>query len=476
MIKKRMLILLGVAAMFTGCGQKNVDYVASEETASVNAGETIDNSGGEATSDEADVSQVVDDGAVPKRVEETIENGGHSIKINADVVGGNSYGNMPIVSLSPVSFSEEDMKRYAETLFDNGEYKIVFPEGVDKESILNRKKELEAELNKAGLSYEEATKSEDYGYLAVELERINYELENFRDVPTNMPKYEDEGIKWYDYSSADYENKLCYMEGLYGGDPAFLYFSNEDGTSSVRFGKKKNFYTGYNVVSTGSLFTFSKDGDNSQNAEEITTGDAKAMADEFMNKLNVTDLTATDVFDLDSDEMCLYTKTGNDPTRCNGYAVYYSKVQNDLSIPFSSMITDTYTVRGDNNEITALGNESLMVYIRGGEVRGFTYFSPMKTEGTTDVKNVTNFGSIKDIAIEALKKKQEERGEDLYISKIEIGYARVSDPGDYTKMSLVPVIYFFEDDVIAGSAGATPLAVINIIDGSEIEVGEHFVG
>ena len=301
-------------------------------------------------------------------------------------------------------------------------------------------------------------------------------MEDFREPAVSTPKFEDEGIKWYDYSSADYESKLCHMEGLYGGDPAFLYFNCENGTYSVFFGKKKNFYTGYQTVSTGSLFTFSKDGDNSQNAEELSIADAKAIADEFVNKLKVTELTATDVFDLDSDEMCLYSKTGNDSTRCNGYAVFYSKVQNDVSIPFSSMVTDCFSVVGDNNEIISLGNESMIVYLRGGEVRGFSYTSPMKIEGTTDIKNVTNFGSVKEIGIDALKKKQEERAEDIYIKRIEIGYVRVSDPSDPTKMSLVPAIYFFEDNVIAGTAGDTPLAVINIIDGSEIEVGEHYVG
>ncbi len=417
-----LLLAIGLSISTYGCGKNNVDYVAGESEAVT---EVKDADAKTVTESETEESK----GVVGDHIEESYEVNNNTLKIDADVIGRESFGTMPVINISEKSFTEEEMKTYADKLLDPG-YKAVYY-----------------------YSREEAVGDPD--------------------------SFKDEGIKWYHFEDPNgvYESfDYCSIEGKRDGVDTILSFERHDGCDGMFFGsiQKSRYGNMANVINllTGQPGSETANNNTSANKGGLTVGEVTEITDSFLSELDMKEFKSMGVFDLS--EGSLTGEYQNESTGYDGYMVVYHKDYDGFTEPYDQdSIYYNYAVSDvETGEIVQMGYENLIVFVREGKVFAMTYACPVQTDKITTDVNVTDLETLYKCAVDELKNSDRLKTEDCFVKEIRVGYARISDPDDPTKMSLVPALYYYADDWLTGYDPVgfyrTTAIIINAIDGSPI--------
>lgn len=501
-MRRYIALIATFMLLLSGCGNKNVDYVGESDTGS----ESVTTDIREDTSSKKYISDRIEE-------EYGIPNG--MIKFNADVVGLESYDKIPVVSVKTKHLSSEDMEEYARKIFDNGKYEVVNPKQfMSKGELSTRISEIDGEFNVIGTTPEEVESvdseyRENYKYLADEYFRCQELLEgkssgyfdnDWLFDGDGDPRYTDdvlgyviidkdrepfvnEGIKWYECPDNDEGTGVsvyyCVLDGKVNGEAATISFrrvgtSDDQSFDDMIFSVNKNLgYAPFDCpVYSEKLTLVTEDQGSSDNNSGMTYDEIKTLCEDYISGLNLNDFEINRIFDMPEGSLsCAFSEY--DTSKKDGYVVILTRKIAGYSMPYTiryALGTVSLNYDSENNLLHNTELESIQLFVKNGAVCGMRYKAPVEVTEIKENINVTSFENVKEVAVKCMEKNI--AGTDisnLYISDIEIGYTRITDPENICKITYVPAVFFFRDEPVKKVADRDPFLVINAIDGSEID-------
>ncbi|MDE6025647.1 MAG: hypothetical protein K2G45_09350 [Lachnospiraceae bacterium] len=187
------IIILSLVVLFTSCGKAKKDDIAND--LKENAG--MEASGGNAV--EKDVAS-----EIPDTISYVVESGGRTANVDAKIYA-DGYGNVPTFAVTECEDKDEYVLKYAQKLFDKGEYDNVKPY-----EVLSRE-ELEKELQ---FYQEKYSGSEEYSQNRY-TEYIEGLFKNFDD--TKHVDYPDDKLVYTRTEEADADWTFVYEEARLRG-------------------------------------------------------------------------------------------------------------------------------------------------------------------------------------------------------------------------------------------------------------------
>ncbi|MCM1272046.1 MAG: hypothetical protein NC225_03425 [Clostridium sp.] len=171
--KARYFVILGAMIFLTACGNEKKDMIAEDLKENVgqdaSAGNAAQNTGPD---------------AIPEHVSYTVEVGGNTTKVEAEVIA-DGYGKVPTLAAEKCTDKDEYVERYAKRLFDDGDFKNVKPYQVQS------REELEAELQYYQEKYAGNTEySENDNTWRIENRLDFYDDDNYVEYPEGTLVYE----------------------------------------------------------------------------------------------------------------------------------------------------------------------------------------------------------------------------------------------------------------------------------------------
>lgn len=212
--------------------------------------------------------------------------------------------------------------------------------------------------------------------------------------------------------------------------------------------------------------------------DKISKQEAKSLADSFIHDMGLMDFVCSDIgyYSVVLDER--YSERAE-----KEIANYYRNVYEltYLRSVDGVLVTDQKTKRSESNKggnyiKKSWAHESIIITVNGDGIVGFSYNSPMKiTETVVEKASVKPFDDVRDtfeqmivIANATLYDKV-----NIDIDRIELVYARISEPDSFDTGLLVPIWDFRGQDYVFRmehmGAFDTSFLSINAIDGSVID-------
>jgi hypothetical protein len=218
--------------------------------------------------------------------------------------------------------------------------------------------------------------------------------------------------------------------------------------------------------------------DLTQTPVTISEEDAKAMADEFLEKMGIED------FELSESGKYSEMKYGDSLGYQTCYILQYMRVLDGTMVTFDSISKHEEGWVGDSYVKYDWPIESIEFRINDDGIVGFDYNAPLEvTETVVDKSAIKSFDEIKDtfeemILIANAAEYDNDETVKLDINQVVLGYARISEEDSYDTGLMVPVWDFkgskidcFEsnDNVIENYVLYGGLMTINAIDGTVID-------
>ena len=467
--KKFVLSLCLCAAMtcLTACGRKEIVY-NTEETG---------------TGDEGATSVQLQNG-IPQHIEDSLTSGAGEITINADVLNIESYGELPVAIMEIKDWSEQDIKNYAEAVFDKGSAEIVLPIARwSKEELLDGEAEIQAKIEELGYTAETIYNSPDYEYLGNKLGEIRYFIENYDE---NNVLENDGSYKWISREiSAEeetYEMLTCQVKGTIGGQTYCMYVQKwglEQSCGLMIFPEKaqyfaeqswRNIYIDAERVAPDAPI-------GADNICSITEQEAVQQAEAFVNQLGIQGLAVSDTYQarVYTNKIDEETGDGYSEQETKGYLVYFGRTMGGCSTPCVESYLRTECVGMKEEHINgtiqysegerSYGYEGVTVWVTDDGVEHFQYLNPMEvSEISAEQAEVMDFGQ----AYESAMKYMQEKGYQYEIDKIRLCMGRVQYEDSY---ALVPVWSYEYEISFSDVVSYREAVLVNAMDGSIIEIG-----
>ena len=415
-IKRMRIIIVSLAVLIclTSCGKQNVDY--NIDTASEN---TQDEERGE--KENIRKSMVSDSGKA-------------SVEIDADMMI--KTDKLPVVSLSPTPFTEEDMETYSDRLFDKG-------------SVWQ---DLQFHTNEAEVDqYTDSDKltagdKPEYVFDTNVYEKMTGE----NDPLTGKPVTE----------IFEYETASCNLRGSVDGDDCYaLSFYKNDTYARMIFSNLRyaDFYTGMEA--------------DDQNICKYSKEEAETLASDFLVKMGIEGFVPVKT---------LYAKQNVNPeenmdvSQPDAYYIGFARSINGADVMYwdrnfllNPVIYNDETESIEQNAF----HEWISVYITDDGVVQMTYQAPQKIENiSTDEAALLSFDSVQKQA-ESYFRELYLKNEDefmIQINEIELGLAETI--GEDGSSMLVPAWGYYSADHSGMEYSRTCWLLINAVDGSMIDI------
>lgn len=443
----------------TACGRREIAYNTEEM----------------GTGDEGNTSEKSQNG-IPEHIEDSLTSGTGEITVNADVLNIESYGKLPVAIMKIKDWSEQDIKDYAEAVFDKGSAEVVLPiEKWSREKLLDEEAEVQTEIEDLGYTTETIYDSPDYGYLGDKLLMIRYCIENYNEENEHE---DDAAYKWISTEldvgeEGTSERLTCQVKGTIGGKVYGMYVQKwgyEQSCSLMIFPEKGNYYaektlTGYQIEAERVAPDAPVGADN---ICSITEQEAVQQAEAFVSQLGIQGFAVSDVY-----QARCYNADSVQETR--GYLVYFGRAMGGCSTPCvqSYLQTQCIDVKEEHidggTQLTAVGEsygyEGITIWITDDGVEEFLYLNPMEvSEIATEQTEVIDFEQ----AYKSAMKYMQEKGYDYEIDKIKLCMGRVKYEDSY---ALVPVWCYEYDISYSDITSYREAVLVNAIDGSIIDIG-----
>ncbi len=479
----KLFIITMCLCLSTGCSKATDDgNKTSEETTNTETANTVS----------------IDELEIPDgdRIESTITDpeGNVFARIEANVILDRTT-DFPVVTLKKASFTEEDIKTYADAFFDNGEYRNL--RYIDEytvseiDDIIDIYKGYKQEIddNKESMSnlyYDDASSYVDRCISSY----VDLRAKASESVPlrcsTSYEKFDfTRDVNYYidEYSLFMEEYKYCVLEGLHNGVEYTMTFS-KDVESDITYLEVDltspetlvwGDYT-YNQISCDSISRQIEPllyGEG-ENECKYSKQDAIYLCNDIMNTFKIKDMAVIAVNDIDATaylNRCTATHTVREG-KC-GYDVVYGKTINSTSMNYniSNMVYNIWGVNTvyDNGAPYRDGSETLICSVMDSGVVAVKYGLPTVVDTiSSESTPLLAFDNVMSIfenrMIEAYGSDSSYKTENsnIVISKIQLELFRITVDPSKGEYALIPVWNFYWNEYY-------PMITINAIDGSIID-------
>ncbi len=413
-------------------------------------------------------------------------------RIDADVLGSDT-ASYPTTELIKYDFSTDDAKNYATILFDNSEYKYerLFFGATSSESALaietlsDEKKQL-MENPPEHMTSEDIDNQIAYIDESIQFHRDLIESSSadtdLTDDPQYLPSISDSSES-IDPDSTDV-SKHCAFSGTYNNLPYLLGFTKhmitESTSMSFTLADNSTPVWGEYTLDQLSLETMFSEYNNMTTSDDnnlctYSKEDAALLCNNMINSLNITDMAIINIVPIETSVI----KYENDVQiiadrgTC-GYCIVYGKKTNDISLNYSSyqLQTSGDFFDGEYCDLKTLtrGPETLIFRVMDCGIISMNYDLPTIIDSvSTDSTPLLSFDVIMSVFQSEMQKDYgnikfyKTPANNIVISKIKLGLARVTTDAKEGTYTLIPVWDFYIDDY--KNVGIT----INAIDGSRID-------
>lgn len=454
-MKKKILcvgIVILAFASLTGCDKdKKMDYSVSTQEVEEHSG---DNSiGGQELSDEGTKTGISEEG-MPQHITYDVTGKNVTVAVDADVILPNSINYCPVVELSRREFNNEDVKNYADMIFDEGSYFLYMPYSEEQIEFLR---------NKFQNIINETTDDE----LKLNIEN-NYlmDLDFKEELLDSFDVYIDGEIKFYSVPVVDdvYANE-CKLIGTIDGE-YYMLSIGDDGSNSYLSLDKMNLMYAPEDIDPKNFEELSMNNTCSYSMEE-----AQALAEDYLSKLGLDDLSVVRINHVN--RWSLDSSTMDEEEQINGYCIYFGRKYGGYNMVYADhnfySAYGAYDIDEETQEyIPMQGEEFASVYVDDDGIALISVGNPLEEKNTlTDQPVMLSFDSVDQIAQTTMKDYADRGDFAVEIDEIELGYASVKQDGQIT---LVPAWYYFTylDSEKYGLYLRNACIVINALDGSVI--------
>ena len=440
-------VIMSAVFLFTACGKAKKDDIAND--LKTNAG--METSDGNAV-EEDEVSEI------PDEISYVVMSGGRSTNVDAKIYA-DGYGDVPTFAVTECENKDEFVLKYANKLFDKGEFENIKPC-----EILNRE-ELEKELQ----FYEERYSGSNGDSQNRYTEYIEWMLEKFDDIKyvdypddnivytrTEKPVFWDENGEETD-SGAIITYEQARLRGYVDGR---LWIMNyEDSYDDLVIGDEIYHNEGIPYLQAYCIDeeylvvdTLGMDETNINNLCDRES--AEGLAKQFLSRLGMSNM---ELLHIVHNDIWLTEKTST----VDGYTMIFGMSENGAHLLFSYGACEANMVPTNEQNIFA-AQPYVEVQVNSNGVYGIAirgnYNEPeIMSEETT----MLSFEQINEVAKEELAKTVTRN-----IGSIEFGYVYITYDG--LSYAIVPVWRYYEVGSERDTTDKTPALTICALDGSII--------
>lgn len=472
--RKALALILCVCIVmsgFTACKDREIDY-NTEEIEIGNEGEK-----------EKGAASV---NGIPTHIEDSLTGGGGTNKIDADVLNIESYGRIPVAVLNIKDWSEQDVRSYAEGIFDKGSAEVILPFGRrSHEDLLDEKTAVETQIKELGYTRETINTNPEYRFLGYKLIEILYYLEHFNEdnVLENDGSYQWVSTKQTDDENT-YEELSCQVKGTVAGREYGLRVQKGGADSSNAMTLHLTggeYYAEENIgYWQGNVQALSPDSPiYRDNMCTLSEQEAVNQAEDFVSRLGIQGFAVSGAYSA-LRYFYKYDEEGNVGAEeaADGYLVYFGREMEGLTTPCADQylerncidaIVKTSGSSGTEEESYSIkstyGYEGITILITDNGVEVFEYRNPMEiSEITTEEAELMDFNRVYENAKEYIQN-------EYFIAKIDtirlcIGRVRYDD-----SYALIPVWCFEGGSDISDIYRYRTAVLVNAMDGSVIDIG-----
>ncbi|MDE5966964.1 MAG: hypothetical protein K2G89_09030 [Lachnospiraceae bacterium] len=459
-IRLEKIFILGLclcAAMIclTACGREKIVY---------NTEETENNN-------ETPLQQ-----EIPEHIEEVINTERGKITIDADVLNVQNFEKLPAATVVIKDWSEQDIKNYAEAVFDKGSVEYVLPFWCwSMDDLMDEEAKVKEQIKELGFTEETVANHPEYGYLEIKLLDLRFSIQSHDD---SKVLENDGSFQWI---SAEDGRMTCQAKGTINGQEYGMLAekSDEDSRYSLSFFQVKGEHyaeddTGHFDIPGGRWLSPNSVVYN-HNECKLSEQEAINRAQDFINQMGIQDMTVSGVYQA-LRYMYNTDENGNvDALQAlNGYYVYFGRALQGCTTPaikpyVAAYCYDTIKTETEGGSIeysqgdSHYGYESIAVLVTDNGIEEFCYLNPMEvSEELVEQSKVMEFGKIYEIAKEYLQIHKM----DCEIDTIRLCLGRVKYEDSY---ALIPVWSFEYNDSFDSVEWYPQAVLINAIDGSLID-------
>lgn len=414
---------------------------------------------------------------IPEHIEEVINTERGTVTIDADVLNVQNFEKLPAATVVIKDWSEQDIKNYAEAVFDKGSVEYVLPFWCwSMDDLMEEEAKVKEQIKELGFTEETVANHPEYGYLEIKLLDLQFSIQSHDD---SKVLENDGSFQWI---SAEDGRMTCQAKGTINGQEYGMLAQKggEDLRYSLNIFQVKGEYypeddRGGFTIPDDTAWLSPDSPLYKDNECELSEQEAINQAQDFINQMGIQDVAVSGVYQA-LRYMYNTDENGNvDVSRAsNGYFVYFGRALQGCTTPSIKAYTTVscYDMIMTENEGGGFsygmgdlhyGYECIGALVTDNGIEEFCYLNPMEvSEELTEQSKVMEFKKIYEIA----KEYCETHKMNCEIDTIRLCLGRVKYEDSY---ALLPV-WSFEYNVAFDSVEWYPQAVlINAIDGSLID-------
>lgn len=504
---KGMGLTMAALLLLGGCMQTpDTEYIANKEGQA-----TLIEDHAQEAPEVSIAEQVHAPGHVTQKLE--TDNAYTFLEIDADVVVPDTNA-VPIIQLAPKGIESEDVKAYAEVLFDEEPMQAVDLNGYTEEDCYRGLEYLQIIKEQIASGELQVTEKgsedqwdEDGNYISISeehLEDINASITELQGYLTEIEEAEKSSagdLENYEFTQKEskygfgenaqkYRYLACSLKGTYQGNKYYLDITKDTLNQEIRFTPDSEVMTAYGYAAEKLDMSFSyRDGVIEKNKCQYSVEEAEQMCKETLNELGLEGLE----LDVVKDVYLAGRDSGNKIHEIGykGYALYFTRGSQGIGdmaeigsydqwlMGRGSLETYAYYEQNfqedsaDDDYMKRMQEQAKFVVTDDGIMK-MTVISPMQEqEQLAESVLLLDFEQVLKQAQTQLAILYGEKGTsgnycNITIGQIQFRYARMQSPNQKDEYILVPVW-----DFRSGKQGTT-YVTINAIDGSVFERKEGY--
>ncbi len=440
----KIIIPFIMCGLLTGCGERAGD--SNQEALSSEESLVLD--------------EISEDSDIPASITYQSTGTRGSLNIDANVILPQNINDCPIYALEKVYFEDEDIKLYADKIFDEGSYFLYMPYTKEQIAFLRTKI---TDLYSNAVDEEE---EKAFSCVLLGIDNCEEELSTVHIAEEDLVNVENGELKFYDIRpEVGYPQGECYVLGTIDGKYAMLSFNREDEATRMKIefisAKSSELVDVgdeyYDVYAIGNKCSYTL-----QEAEELAREYIDALGFENMQIMRTSNTmsgysdgsNASEILYMPSDDpVPVIYSTGYE---VNGYNVFFGRSYGGYA--------STY----DSNETCHFLHEKeyIRIYVSDYGVTTVEIANPMQEKELIS-ENVTllDFEAVHQNAL-AVFEEYIENYKDLWnINEITLGYSLYEEEGEYVLIPTWTYLEHYEDERFLSYS---TVVIINALDGTTI--------
>jgi len=446
--------------LLCGCNDKK-DVIYNKDTSTVGEEATGDTEGAE------EIPLEEEKGDLPEMYTYQVTGELCTINVIAKVKAPKDYKRCPVVEFTRDVIEEEDIKTYADMVFDDDSYFLYMP--YDGEQIENIKGKLtsimeetdDSDLKKAIQEYHLPVMDFHRSNLTGEGDAITGEIKYYNEKVPEV-RYMDNEFDYY-YGSTMESLDTCGLAGTVDGTYYIMNFEKYGNNSCLMMNRmdkpcKLNDVGPdcYLVLGNGNTCTYSK-----EEAEEIALEFAKKLGYENMGVIQTNNVNREEGVADSAEELSVV----------DGYNVYLSRKYENYTLDFQSRdyarwMSGAYHYDEDGNMMIGSYEcpETLRICVDSKGVCQVELWNPLKEENVVvGETNMISLEQANEIAEKEFQYHADNNPGGYTLDEVSLGYTLVRSGGNAT---LVPAWHYSISDKSSAYYDKSAMVIVNALDGT----------